>query len=105
VQTFGSTAALATQTSIAVSTLSEATYTLQASYSGDDLYAPTCRNLPTGVDVALERRDAHDQPCCHRRELPSRHPGGSWVSIFGWGLANIADLGVNALAVGIANAS
>jgi hypothetical protein len=56
VQTFGSTAALGTQTSIAVSTLSEATYTLQASYSGDDLYAPAFRNLPTGVDVALERR-------------------------------------------------
>jgi hypothetical protein len=27
----------------------------------------------------------------------------SWVSIFGWGLASVADPGVNALAVGIAN--
>ena len=41
VQTFGSTAALATQATIAVSTLSEATYTLQASYSGDNVYAPS----------------------------------------------------------------
>ena len=39
VQTFGSTAALATQASIAVSTLSEATYALQASHSGDNAYA------------------------------------------------------------------
>jgi hypothetical protein len=30
---------------------------------------------------------------------------GSWLSIFGWDLADIADPGVNTLAVGIANAS
>jgi len=40
-ETFGSTAALGTQASIAVSTLSEVTYTLQASYSGDNVYAPS----------------------------------------------------------------
>ena len=72
-QTFGSTAALATQASIAVSTLSEATCTLQASYSWGNLSHQACRNLPTGVDVALERHDAHDQPGRHRREQPSGH--------------------------------
>jgi Bacterial Ig-like domain (group 3) len=41
VQTFGSTIALTTQASIVVSTLSAGSYVIPASFSGDNVYAPS----------------------------------------------------------------
>jgi len=40
VQAFGSTTALTTQASVVVSTLSAGSYAIQASFSGDNVYAP-----------------------------------------------------------------
>jgi uncharacterized protein (TIGR03437 family) len=104
VQTFGSTAALATQASIAVSTLSEATYTLQASYSGDKVYAPSTSQT---FQLVLTSPSSAVGPTINAVLTGGSFlPGiqaGSWVSIFGWGLANVADPGVSALNAGIAN--
>ena len=104
VQTFGATAALATQASIAVSRLSEATYTLQASYSGDNVYAPSTSET---FQLVLTSPSSAVGPTINAVVTGGSFvPGiqaGSWVSIFGWGLANVADPGVNALNVGIAN--
>jgi hypothetical protein len=104
VQTFGSTAALATQATTEVSTLSEATYTLQASYSGDNIYAPSTSQT---FQLVLTSPSSAVTPTINQVVTAASYlPGiqaGSWVSIFGWGVANVADPDVNALAVGIAN--
>lgn len=56
-QTFGSTTALTTQASIVVSTLSAGSYAIQASFSGDNVYAPSTSSTlnqvltPPSVDM------------------------------------------------------
>jgi uncharacterized protein (TIGR03437 family) len=104
VQTFGSTAALATQATIEVSTLSEATYMLQASYSGDSVYAPsTSQNF----QLVLTSPSSAVGPTINAVLTGGSFlPGiqaGSWVSIFGWGLANVADPGLSGLNAALVN--
>jgi uncharacterized protein (TIGR03437 family) len=104
VQVFGSTTALTTQASIEVPSLSAGTYTIQASYSGDNVYAPSTSQTYTQM---LGPSSSAAGPTINAvftvgSYLPGIQPG-AWVSIFGWGLANVANPGVNALATEIAN--
>jgi uncharacterized protein (TIGR03437 family) len=102
VQTFGPTSALTTQASIAVSSISAGTYTIQASYSGDNVYAPSTSQIYTQV---LSPPPGGLPPTINGvvalgSYLPGIQPG-AWVTIFGWDLANVGEL--NGLATEIAN--
>ena len=104
VQTFGSTAALTTQATIAVPKLSAGTYPIQASYSGDDVYASSTSQ--TFTQVMTSSSSAVGPAITDVLAGASYLPGiqaGSWVSIFGYGLANVADPGVSGLAIDILN--
>jgi uncharacterized protein (TIGR03437 family) len=104
VQTFGSTTALTTEASIAVSTMSAGSYTIQASYSGDSVYAPSTSSTLNQVETApiFGVTPTIDGVVSAASYVPGIQ-AGSWVSIFGSGLANVADPGVNGLATEIAN--
>ncbi len=103
-QTFGSTAALTTQATIAVSSLSAGSYAVQASYSGDNVYAPstseTFKQVLTPPSGGLE--PTINQVVNGGSYLPGIQ-AGAWVTIGGFGLANVADPGVNGLPVEISN--
>jgi uncharacterized protein (TIGR03437 family) len=104
VQTFGSATALTTQASIVVSTLSGGSYAIQASYSGDNVYAPS--TSPT-LNQVLTAPIFGVTPTINGVVSGASYvPGiqaGSWVTIYGSGLANVADPGVSGLAAEIAN--
>jgi uncharacterized protein (TIGR03437 family) len=103
VQTFGAISALTTQASLAP-LLSAGTYTIQASYSGDSVYAPSTSQ--TYTQTLSPSSSAVDPTINAVLAVGSYLPGiqpGAWVSIFGWRLANVADPGVNALGTEIAN--
>ena len=104
VQTFGSTSALTTQASIVVSTMSAGSYTIQASYSGDNAYAPSTSSILNQVETApiFGVTPTIDGVVSAASYLPGIQ-AGSWVTIYGSGLANVADPGVNGLATEIAN--
>jgi uncharacterized protein (TIGR03437 family) len=104
VQTFGSTAALTTQATIAVPKLSPGSYGIQASYSGDNVYAPSTSQ--TYTQVMGPSSSAVGPAITDVLDGASYLPGiqaGSWVSIFGYGLANVADPGVSGLGAALAN--
>jgi uncharacterized protein (TIGR03437 family) len=106
VQTFGSTTALTTQASVVVSTLSAGSYTIQASYSGDNVYAPS--TSPTLNQVLMPPAVGITPTINEVVNGGSFLPGiqaGSWVSIMGVGLAYVADPGVDGLPSEIANGS
>ena len=104
VQTFGATAALTTQATIAVPKLSPGTYPIQASYSGDNVYAPSTSQTFTQVMTSSSSAvgPAITDVLAGASYLPGMQ-AGSWVSIFGYGLANVADPGVSGLANDIVN--
>ena len=104
VQTFGSTSALTTQASFVVSNLSAGSYTIQASYSGDNVYAPS--TAPT-LNQVLTAPIVGGPPTINGVVSGASYvPGiqaGSWVTIFGSSLSDVADPGVSGLATEIAN--
>jgi hypothetical protein len=89
VQTFGSTTALTTQASYVVSTLSAASYNIQASYSGDNVYAPstssTLNQVVTAPAVGLT--PTINEVVSGASYVPGIQ-AGSWVTIFGTGSLN-----------------
>jgi uncharacterized protein (TIGR03437 family) len=104
VQTFGATSALTTQASIAVPSPSAGSYAIQASYSGDNVYAASTSQIYT--QVFTPSSSAVGPTINAVLTIGSYLPGiqaGAWVSIFGFGLADVADPGVNGLATEIAN--
>jgi hypothetical protein len=74
VQTFGSTTALTTQASIVVSTLSAGSYAIQASFSGDNVYAlstsSTLNQVLTPPSVGVTHRN---QRGGQRWQIPFTH--------------------------------
>jgi uncharacterized protein (TIGR03437 family) len=104
VQTFGSTVAPTAQASIAVSTMSAGSYTIQASYSGDNVYAPSTSQALSQVLTPSSGvlTPTINQVVNGASFLPGIQ-AGSWVTISGSGLADVADPGRSALATEIAN--
>jgi uncharacterized protein (TIGR03437 family) len=104
VQTFGATSALTTQASIVVSTLSAGSYSIQAFYSGDSVYAPSSSPTLSQVETApaVGILPTINQVVSGGSYLPGIQ-AGSWVTIMGSGLTYVADPGRSALGSGIAN--
>jgi hypothetical protein len=96
VQTFGSTTALTTQASIVLSALSARSYAIQASFSGDNVYAPstssTLNQVLTPPSVGMT--PTINEVVNGGSFLPEIQ-AVSWVSIFGSGLASVGDPGVS----------